>query len=282
MTKQTILDVTDKEKRMMSLIQSVNQIYQYLVFLGLEYINKVSGKMSSGQNDNYFKLRDSIYYRLGSVIFHLKLLQAVQNNQLKKLSESPFNEEEKQKMFYNGREEQFQLFDSIVFHSISLFDYIGNLIDYICNNKGQMNLKWNGVIKSINDIRNPLFKSPISPILNKLHNDFVNRLYEHRSDLIHYSKDTGGASISHNVFTNESKFIVLAPERIIKKFIELKQLVLSNRLTLNYVAFWIADQTVKVMMILNSPLLEHIQLNRKVPPGSEIFSFSDPSNPLKI
>lgn len=275
--KLPILDVADSEERFKSLIQSANRIQDGLVFLGLEYTNKVSGKFISPHNDNYFRLRDSIFFRLNSVIFHLRLLRAVQNNHLERLNKAPFNSVERHRLLYAGIEEQVQLFDSIVFHCISLFDYLGNLIDYICNNKGQMKLKWNGVLRSVNDINNPLSKSPISPVAKQLHAELVDRLYDHRSDIIHYSTDTGGAQSTLSLTTAESSFTVFAPRRITERFAELKQLAEKNKLSLSYVAFWVAEKTTDAATKIIQPLLDHIDLNRKTPKGSEIFVFGDPS-----
>jgi hypothetical protein len=278
--KLPILDVTDSEERFKSLRQSANRIQDGLVFLGIEYTNKISGTFGSPQNDSYFRLRDSIFFRLNSVIFHLSLLRAVQRNHLDQLKKSPYNSKESTLLLYDGQDQQIQLFDSIVFHAISLFDYLGNLIDYVCNNKGKMDLKWNGVMQSMRDPHNLLSKSPVSLIAKQLHSELVDRLYEHRSDLIHYSTDTGGAQTSRNPMTAESNFIVFAPRRITTKFAELKQLAQTKRLSLNYVAFWTVDKTLDATGKLISPLLEHIDLNRRTARGSEIFLFSNPSKPM--
>lgn len=277
--KLPILDVPDVDERLKSLTQSAHRIQDGLVLLGLEYTNKVTGKFISPQNDNYFRLRDTIFFRLNSVIFHLRLLHAVQRNHIDRLNKSPYDSMERHRLLYAGLEEQVQLFDSIVFHSISLFDYLGNLIDYICNNKGQMKLKWNGVIRSINDSTNPLSLSPISSVVKQLHSDFVDRLYEHRSDLIHYSIDSGGAETTLNLMSAESTFTVFAPRRITGRFRELKELAEKHRLTLNYLAFWVADKTADGATKLIDPLLQHINQNRKTPQGSDIFFFGDPSKP---
>jgi hypothetical protein len=176
-----------------------------------------------------------------------------------------------------GRQEQVQLFDSIVFHSISLFDYLGNLMDYVCNDKGQMRLKWMGVVQSIRDPSNPLSRSPVANIIKNLHSELVDHLYKHRSDLIHYSADLAGAQTTFDLLANEHDFKVFAPYRIIRRFHELDVLSQDHRLSLNYVAFWLSDKTLDSTIQLIQPLLDHIQVNRKTPPGSAVFLYGDPT-----
>jgi len=274
--KRPVLSVTDSDERLRSITQTAGRIQDGLVFLGLEYANKVTGKFISQQSEQYFHLRDSIFYRLESLIFHLNLLLSIQRNHIGQLNKKPYDSEERHKLLYSGSAQQVQLFDSIVFHSISLFDYLGNLVDYIAGGKYQMRLKWTGVIKSVNDKNNPLSKSPIAPVVLDLNRKLVDRLYEHRSDLIHYSTDMGGAQATLNIMKGESDFVVFSPRRITQRFPELKQLAMDNRIALNYVAFWVCESTVNAAHDLLSPLLQHIDIHRSTPKGAEIFFFGNP------
>lgn len=276
--KLPILDVTDIDGRLESLYQSARRVQDGLVLLGLEYTNKITGNWFDPKNDNYFQLRDTIFFRLNSVIFHLRLLHAIQNNHIDKINSSPYNSIERYRVLDAGLQEQVQLFDSIVFHSISVFDYFGNLIDYVCNNKGQMKLKWNGLHRSVLAANNPLSQSPVSDVVKELHSNLVDKLYEHRSDLIHYTIDSGGAETTLNPMSAESSFTVFAPRRITRRFHELKDLSESNRLSLNYVAFWVAEKTIDGASKLIPPLHEHLDLNRKTAHGSEVYLFGKPMN----
>lgn len=277
--KLPLADVPDPESQISSIIQTANKVHGLLVTLGLEYANKITGKFSSVEGDNYFHLRDSILYRLNALLFHLRLLLIVQKNHLDILNKDPFDQEQRSRMLFDGSVEQYQLFDSIVFHSISLFDYFGNLIDYVCGDEKRMTLKWNGVVKSLNDPKNPLSGSPIAPVAIKLHREFVNKLYEHRSDLIHYSSDLGGAETTLHIKECKSDFTVFAPKRVLGRFPALKMLSKDHHVALRYVAFWVCQKTIDGALDLIKPMFEHIEINRRTPQGSAIFLFGKDSKP---
>jgi hypothetical protein len=134
-----------------------------------------------------------------------------------------------------------------------------------------MNLKWPNIIRSIRDHKNPLSCSPLAAIVNELHREFVDKLYEHRSDLIHHSADFGTAHTTHHIKEGKIDFFVFSPRRITSRFHELKELSQTNRITLIYVAFWICEKTINSSLKLIDPLIRHIEINRKTRPGSEIF-----------
>ncbi len=269
-----ILDVQNPDEKIDSIGRVANEVRDRLIFVSLEYTNKITGRLLSSDDDRFITLRDSIFYRMSALLFHLRLLLAVQDNQLGQLNQSLRDPAARHAFLFDQSEHQFQIFDSIVFHSISLFDYFGNLIDFVCGTKKETRLKWNGVIRSVRDPSNPLSRSPIASIVRQLHQDLVNRLYEHRSDLIHYSTDLGGAQTTHHIMEGRYEFVVFSPRRITQRFPELRSLATTNRLALNYVSFWVCDKTVNSARELIAPILEHINLNRRTPPGSEIFTFS--------
>jgi len=140
------------------------------------------------QNSKYI-LRDSIIYRAGSVRFHLKLLLFIKGSiekafteDLKKINDLP--------LMIQGTENMLQLFDDIVFHICSMFDYLGNLIGLLYCGQDKMKLKWNGILNSIMDKNNKLSKASIVPILEQTHKELVNPLFNYRTRLIHHKKDS--------------------------------------------------------------------------------------------
>jgi hypothetical protein len=120
----------------------------------------------------------------------------------------------------DGGEQQFGLFDDLIFHSISLFDYVGNLADYACGTKGQMKLKWNGLVDACRDRNNEMSRSTIAETVLNLNKAFVDKLYKHRSQLIHIKSDLGAAQASFNLMSGLSTFKVFAP----KRFVQMKSL----------------------------------------------------------
>jgi hypothetical protein len=278
-SKLPVRDVDNPDEAMRGFKQRQQAIIDGLIELGLEYANKVTGKFISPESETYFTLRESIYYRLGGMLLHLDLLLAIQSNHQKMLAKDPFNQRGRITLLDSGSQQQLLIFDSVIFHAISLFDYLGNLIDYICGTKRQMGLKWNGVLDSVRDSKNQMSNSPIASVVLELHNDFVDRLYRHRSDLIHYRSDKAAATTTIKPMTSETNFSVFAPKRLTSLFPELSTLAETNRITLRFVAFWTCEKSLAATSLIITPLFKHIEINRKTPPGFAIFLKGPPNKP---
>jgi hypothetical protein len=276
--KHPKLDLINPEESFKDLSHKIDQLRNSLISFGVYNTNKITGDMF---DDKYCLLRDSILYRANSLLFHFNLLLNIQKMHIDNLKKTKFNSSDRSLLILDSRDQQIFLFDSIIFHSISLFDYWGNLVDYVCSSKKQMNLKWNGVIRSIRDKANTMFQSPVSEIILSLNNEFVGLLNEHRSDLIHNKTDLGAAQSSFNLMSAESNFIVFAPKKFVKRFSHLKHLSKSNELTLNYVSFWLIEQTFDSLDKILKKLFEHIEINRKIEKGNEVFFFKSPDGKFK-
>ena len=271
--KLPYLDIDDVNKSFEDIQKEINLISNSMIGLGLEYVNKMSGQFKSPKNDVFFKLRNSIQYRLGAILFHFTLLLDIQKRFQHRIDRDPFNNEESIKWMILGGEQQYALFDSIVFHIISLFDYLGNLIDYILCGKSQSRLKWNGVIKLSYDNNSSLSKISIKNIIQKWHSNFIDVLYNHRSDLIHYKMDFGSSSYTIDLGKGKANLRIEAPHRFMTNFKELKKISEDNKVGINYAVNWlIKKSTVATTEIINSIFLE-MEENRKVPKGKEIFIF---------
>lgn len=270
------LDIPNSSGAISRLRYRQRRLVDGLIELGMEYSNKIVGSIFSAKANQYFLLRECIYYRMSAMLLHLELLLAVQKNHENSFAKSPFDERAKMTLLDVGTQNQMALLDSIIFHAISLFDYLGNLIDYFCGDKGQMSLKWNGVLNSVRDSKNPLSKSPIAPVVLKLHDSFVNRLYEHRSHLIHLRADMAGAQTTIKLMTAETEFTVFSPKRLTQLFPQLSSKSVYRRLTIKYVAFWVCAKSLIAAWQILRPLFQHLELNRKTPNGFAIF-ISQPS-----
>lgn len=271
--KLPFLDIDDINKNFDFLRNEINLISSRMGDLGLEYVNKISGQFISLNNDLFFRLRNSIQYRLGAILLHFTLLLDIQMNFQERIDEDPFNQEESIKWMILGAEQQYALFDSIVFHIISLFDYLGNLIDYILGGKSQSRLKWNGVIHLSYDNKSSLSKLPIKNVLQKLHSDFINILYNHRSDLIHYKMDFGDSSYSIDLNKGKAKLRIEAPHRFTKNFKELKKIAQENKISINYAIDWLIRKSIEATKEIINSIFTTMEENRKVPKEKEIFLF---------
>jgi hypothetical protein len=251
--------------------KKADQLRAMFVSIGIQYMNIITGCFPLGDGDKYIHLRDSIIFRANCLLFHFNLLLNIQNIQAEQYKKAKYNSSDRQMQFLNFSEQQIFLFDSIVFHSISLFDYVGNTIEYFCGEKKEANHKWRGLAKSALDKNNKMSSYPIASEIISINSSFVQRLYDHRSDLIHYKTDLAATESSFSLMKAESKFTVFAPHRFATNFPYLKDLTSKNRVTLRYVAYWLCETTINSTLTLATKLLEHFEANRKVPHGHELF-----------
>ena len=264
--KKDVENIVDEKKRHLELFKRINQ---QLTGLGIEYTNKMAGKLFN--SSDYFSLRDSIQYRLKSMMFHLTQLLNINDLLREKVKSGKLNTADLNAIVNNNTDHLLALFDSIIFHTVSLFDYVGNLIGFICIGKNKIDLKWNGVINLADNKNHKFSKNDISKHLLEHHYKFVNNLYSHRSDIIHYKMDNSDAQISIINKLTELSYDVYAPEGFVSRFDELKTLGENYKLTLNYVAFWSINHTMEIVLSTINDLFHFIELNRVVPKGKEIF-----------
>lgn len=143
-------------------------------------------------------LRDSLFYRMKAVNYHLNALINTHNRVLKKMEQNKFAIDEI--LIGRGQDELSYLFDDIVFNLCSLLDYFGDLIGVIYISDHKQSIKWKGCCKSARDDNNEFSKRNVAKVIDQEDRDWVDRLYEYRAKLIHYKKDKLSSS-QHIQFT---------------------------------------------------------------------------------
>ena len=165
-----------------------------------------------------YEIRDSILYRFGSIWFHMDLLLKMEQGTEKYITSRFPKLDVHDKGLLTYSRQQLHLFEDITFHTISMFDYIANLIGflYLGNNKGK--IKWNGITNAAND-RNSIFKDTKTADLIRIYNkNLVDLLYSYRSTLIHHASETANATytIQGTQKTIEGFFRVWCPDKFDK------------------------------------------------------------------
>lgn len=238
------LDVTDLDKCFEDIRNDIALIEKRIHDLGFEYVKKIKNQIIFSKNESVYKLRNSIQYRLKAILFHFTLLLDIQIKYQERIDQDPYNKEQSIKWMILDKEQQYALFDSIIFHIISLFDYLGNLIDYILCGKAQSKLKWNGVIGYSHN-KNSLLSESIKYVLQKWHSQFINILYGHRSDLIHYKIDFGDSEYILDLGKSKANLIIESPRFFTNKFKELKKLSAVNKISINYSVEWLIKKSIE-------------------------------------
>ncbi len=217
------LDISDINISFEEIIKEINHIKNRMTGLGIEFINKMDGNLISEKNKRFMTIRNSIQYRLNAVHFHYTQLLDIQKRFQERIDKDPFDNEKSIKLMILGSEQQYALFDSIIFHIVSLFDYLACLINYSCSGKYESKLMWNGIIRTARDQNSFLANSGLKTILQKWNNEFVDALYSHRSNLIHYNMDFGNAGYTMDLMKGKAALEIEAPYRFVKNFRELKK-----------------------------------------------------------
>jgi hypothetical protein len=272
-----IKDIADLAFEMNELQTKSKSFSRKIIGLGFDYQNKISGKPA---NDFFYEIRDSVSYRLSSCeyLFHL-----LNEHQVQDESDLTQNLSRQQRpgvtqIFGPGMStvlamasiERPCLFDSIIYHLTSTFDYMGGLTELICGGQGRNRLKWNSLTGKIRDSTSKHAASQVADTIIRGHNDFVNSLYGHRSTLIHDSADIGGFEYIIEDKMARATLHLFATKKFANEFPELKTIATDYRMTLRFAAMFLMTKTIDLLIEILLKLREDIELNRKVPVGKEM------------
>src|SRR5690606_39200200 len=179
--EEEIIEIEGSETDLESLSELASPIQSNFQAMVLDYINKISGKMG---NDPITTTRTNILFRIRSIMYFTKLIWNEEKSLLRFINDnSQMDQVQKMQLSDDLVLNQKAIFDSILYHLGSLYDYYANMVGYIY--KGKHGLKWNGLVKYANDRNNSKIGSLQSELIIDSHRDFVDALFGHRSYLIH-------------------------------------------------------------------------------------------------
>src|SRR3990172_8476652 len=171
----------------------------------------------------FLAIRDSIIYRFDSMCFHVVLMTARQLEALKSLEKEPPTFDERDLLESLARQHQF-LFDDIIFNTISLLDYLGNIVGLGFYGAHLTKMNWNGAYEYAKHYaqgskKNRIFGSSTAECLIRHHQEWVNRLYEYRARLIHDKEQKTGGSIAM-IWQGDlwHELTITAPKSFVKAF----------------------------------------------------------------
>ena len=222
------------------------------IALAMDYKDHID---ASFDQDKIYILRDNVSFRLFSANFHLQLLfdhLLFADQRIKQEQGLGFNTD-----LYNRQITS--LFDSFIYHTVSVFDYLGTLINYISStDKKDTTLMWTQLARSVRDKKNTFSKTSFAEIVDQINRDFVCKLYDYRSSLIHRKADIARYNVTYRPGAYEETITsFFAGQYLIKSFKDLKVLSKENDLTIRYVALWILNRTIdKITDILFSLKIE--------------------------
>ena len=253
------VDIENKDEKILEIINQTEWICDKLIELGIQYINKISG---FNPNNDFIDLRDNLIYRIRCSRFHSQLLlnhEDIMLAHLEHLKNNTNTELRLPAISQTILKEQYSIFDSFLYHLCSAFDYLAVMLWHI-RYKNKENKTWNKLINKIRSEGDEILKETL--LLEN--SDFVDKLFEHRSKIIHYSNDVGNSSISQNISESENniKIKIWASKKIIKHFHELRKNYADSNVTLHFTAFWLFERTLKSFTNILRSTNQYIESNR--------------------
>ncbi len=101
--------------------------------------------------------------------------------------------------------ENFYLFDDILFNLVSMFDYLGNIICYFCKGQTGLKGKWKTANRLSKEKHSLLENDGASKTIKRANDDFIRYLTEIRASIFHYENRRGG--IKGSLFLDEEAIV---------------------------------------------------------------------------
>ena len=233
-----------------------------MIAIGMDYKYYLDSNFS---DNKIYALRDNIQYRLKATKLHINILINLINSLDQELS-IVYSQENLGINIHSHFEQRkldiSALFDSVIFHIISTFDYVSNLVVFL-SLKGDNKFKWTQLARSVRG-KNELSNLNFSDLINELDRTFVGRLYDHRSNIIHYGNDTGKSSLSIEVIKGKVKTKIISSHSFNRNFKELKDLAKENDLSISFVLLWLLKKTTDSIIDIQFSLKEYMEQNKKI------------------
>lgn len=245
--RKNIIDITDEKSEFTKIDSEFYLLNNRFMALAMDYKHYIDSNI---RDNKIYTLRDNINYRLYSAKFHIELLFHHIRNIEKNVENNTLIRTGNQFPIIGHipvyTQQITSLFDSFIYHSVSVFDYIGTLANYISGKNKENTLMWTQLAKSVRDNNNSLSQTKFSNVITKIDREFVGKLYDHRALLIHRRADLGGFNHTHSLGYQETvTTIFFAGENVIKCFNQLKEASKNGDITLKYVAVWILNELIK-------------------------------------
>lgn len=267
--KKKILDIDNVTEEFEIIKNDLSLLNDRFLALAMDYKHHID---SSFKEDKIYQLRNNILYRLLSAKFHIELLLGHISNVEKQIEQGTKSSNSTPIILYTDlfRQQITSLFDSFIYHTVSVFDYLSTITNYISNKKGNT-LMWTQLAKSVRDKANRLSETRFSNTVDQIDREFVCKLYDYRAELIHRKADIGGYKVVHSFGYNEKVVSTFfAGKSLMQYFPTLKKLNSENDITIRYIAFWILREAITKITDILFALKEEMEFKSH---GKEPFMF---------
>jgi len=250
--KEEIIYIDNPQESLDKIQKLISVVHEGFMALAMDYgyhINNVFGQTKDGKHEIY-ELRDNINYRIRSANLHFYLLlvrkHEIEHRFEKMLKENP--------TVFNGfilgnphfemaSDEIMALYDSIIFHLSSCFDYLAMLTQFIFGKNPESKLQWITLVKHCHNIQSEFANRRFIQNIKTVDADFVSKFNDYRAELIHRKKSTSFANVSWQL--NSGKVITKfqCSEKI---KINLKKIINKE---LNYCVSYASSEMIKQTLL---------------------------------
>lgn len=270
-----IEDSINYKEEFEKLSSRLNLLQNRFLAVAMDYKHYIKDEIN---DDEIYKLRDNVQYRLYSARFHFKLLLEHHNRVHQRAKElylkDPFFilNSSMEKMYFQmqATKEAYSLFDSIIYHLCSIYDYLFRLINFVHGKTIAKNPKWN-LFKNDKNLKFfEMCSKEIIPKLEEIDNTFVYPLIKHRSHLIHTANDVGTFNIKSSLGKDDFKIVFNVTELFISHFPTIIENENNKDISIKRACLWLIDQTIKTTTEILFELRDDMKRNKKQEHGMTV------------
>ena len=269
MTKSKPIFDSEKLKDEMQVFDKKFQsVYYNMIAVALDYKSYIDPKI---KDSTIFSIRDNIIFRLNGSKYHFQLLMSIIGNLDREMTQAYRKHSTDNTVFdpagtiFDERFLQVSfLSDSIFFHLGSCFDYLSSLIEFIYSQNRDTERKWMQIARASRDKNNPFSKTSIATIVDKLDREFIGKLYDHRSYLIHTRADKKKGGYTLNVIQAQFKTKIFSSDKFNGNFKHLKNLAKEYDITLKYAMLWVLKESMSSINSILFALKEYLEKNKRI------------------
>ncbi|HAY3535615.1 TPA: hypothetical protein JRX32_002241 [Elizabethkingia anophelis] len=206
--KEEILYIDNPQKSLDEINNLIEILYQGFMAVAIDYgyhVNNIFGQSKDGKHEIY-ELRDNINYRIDSANLHFYLLLK-RKFEIEKRFENMLKEKPTvfngfvmgNPYFERASDEVMALYDSIIFHLSSCFDYLAMLIQFIFGKNPESKLQWITLVKHSHNSGSEFANRKFIENIKTVDADFVSKFNDYRAELIHRKKSTSFANVSWEI-----------------------------------------------------------------------------------
>jgi hypothetical protein len=286
---QKVITINDPNEKLQEIDQLIKTVFNGFMAVAMDYgyhINNIFGS-SDKEKQKIYELRDNMSYRLRSSKLHFYLLLSRKIETEHRFSVMLKNDPQVFNGFYSGNpyfefaaDEIMGIYDSIIFHLSSSFDYLAMLIQFVFGDNPQKKLQWITLAKLCYSKDSEYQKRIFKENIQNVDRDFVSKFNDYRAELIHRKKSTSYANVTWELHSGKVDMNFVCSENLkthLKKIINK-----DNDYCITFVSYEAIKQTVMNIANVLEGINSEFRTNYKphIPimnGGAQIISMSEGS-----